>query len=153
MRLSRDELRKFDRAVAPAPAPVEPALPAAEEAALIAGDKDGDPVVALRRARVLAMLRRAATPEGVDAELIALLAAARALPLDRREDRLSARQRLVGIGKLSNPPPGVSELVRKLGVAPGDGTAFAEALLPSSHGRGEPFGRNDFGANPTQYDL
>ena len=99
--------------------PCEPALPAAEEAALIAGDKDGDPVIALRRARVLAMLRRAATPEGVDAELIALLAAARALPLDRREDWLSARQRLVDIGKLSNPPPGVSELVRKLGVAPG----------------------------------
>jgi hypothetical protein len=72
MRLSRDELRKFDRAVAPAPAPVEPALPAAEEAALIAGDKGDDPVIALRRLRVLAMLRRAATTEGAGAELIAL---------------------------------------------------------------------------------
>jgi hypothetical protein len=128
MRVNAKDLSKFDRDVGPPPPPIEPVLPAAEEAKLIASDSD-DPTVVARRARVQTIVRRPATPEGADAELVALLAAARALPLERRTDRLCARQRLVGIGGLREPPPEVTRLMTKFGVAPRDGTAFAEALL------------------------
>jgi len=132
MRVRRDDLRKFNRAVAPAPAPIEPRLSAFDEAQRIAKGDASDPDVRGRRARALVLLRRPETPEGSDAELIALLAAARALPLERREDRLSARQRLVAIGSIKDPPPEVAKLFTKLRMPPGDGAAFAEALLPSS---------------------
>ena len=130
MRVSRDELRRFSRAVSDPPPRVEPLLPAAEEARLIADAKPDDPLVAARRQRVLALVRRPAPPEGADAELLALLAAARALPLERRQDRLRARQRLVEIGRLKEPPPEVAKLLDRLGAEPGDGQAFADALLP-----------------------
>jgi len=81
VRISRDELRKFNRVVPPAPAPIEPLLSAAEEARLIASGKDPDPNVAARRARALTVIRRPAPPAPADAELLTLLAAARALPL------------------------------------------------------------------------
>jgi hypothetical protein len=137
MRVHADDMKKFGRAVPPAPAPIEPQLPASEEAALIAKDAGTDPLVAARKARVLALLRRSATPEGADAELIVLLARARALPLDRRADRLSARQRLFGIGASKSPPPEVQDVMRRLGVPPGDGTAFADALLPPNRDIGD----------------
>jgi hypothetical protein len=44
--------------------------------------------------RVSCPLRRSATPEGADAELLVLLAQYRSLPLERRADRIEARQRL-----------------------------------------------------------
>jgi hypothetical protein len=132
MRIRLDDLRDFERSVGPAPPPIEPRLPAREEAALIA--KGGsDPTVAKRRARVVKLLRRPATPEGADAELVALLAHKHALPLDRREDRLDARQQLFGIGSLKEPPPEVRALCDRLRVKPGDGKAFADALLPPKH--------------------
>ena len=146
VRISRDDLQKFEREVPPPPPPIEPLLPAVEEARLIAGDEGDEPSVAYRRARALAILRRAATPEGADAELLALLAAARALPLERREDRLSARQRLIGIGDLKDPPPEVRKLMRKLRTQPGDGAAFADALLRASQDT-VPFHEGDFGSN------
>jgi len=131
MRIGRDELRDFDRAVKPAPAPIEPVLPAAEEAALIAAKDDGrDPVVAARRRRVLAILRRAAPPEGADAELVTLLAAARALPMEDRTDRLSARMRLIEIGRATDPPPEVVKVLDRLHLSAGDAEPFADALLP-----------------------
>lgn len=132
MAVSRDDLEKFNRRVPPLPPRIEPQLSAAEEAKLIADSNSDDPTLSLRRDRVLAILRRAATPDGEDAELVALLAAAGALPLEKREDRLSARQRLVGIGNLSDPPAEVRKLFKTLRVPPGNGEAFAEALLPAS---------------------
>jgi hypothetical protein len=147
MRIGEDDLDKFKRPIPPPPPPIEPALPAAEEAALIASGRDDDPVINARRARVLRILRRPATPEGADAELVALLAAARALPLERRQDRLAARQRLVGIGSLSNPPREVRNLSARLRVSPGDGAALADALLTPSHDRATPFHEGDFGSN------
>lgn len=130
MRLRADELQKFNRPVAPSPPPIEPLLAAPEEAALIAKGSRSDTTVAARRARVRALLRRPATPEGADAELFALVAAARALPLERPEDRLSARLRLVGIGSAKTPPLEVRRLSDRLHLAPGDGAAFADALMP-----------------------
>src|SRR5690349_20436991 len=53
MRVRRDELRKFNRAVAPAPAPIEPRLSAFDEARLIAEGDASDPDVRARRARTL----------------------------------------------------------------------------------------------------
>jgi hypothetical protein len=133
MRISRDELRKFDHAVGPAPPRVEPLMSAAEEARVIRDATLDDPVTEARRERVRALLRRPAPSEGADAELIVLLAAARALPLRRPEDRVNARVRLAEIGRLEHPPPEVEKLVATLGLDPGDSQAFADALLPSKH--------------------
>jgi hypothetical protein len=129
VRISADALKDFRRDVAPPPAPVEPILSAVEEARAIANDSDHDPVVGARKRRMLAILRRPATPEPRDAEVLALLAAAGALPLERREDLLMARQRLAAVGSLDDEPPAVRRLREQLGLAPGDGNAFAEALL------------------------
>ena len=137
MRVSRDELQRFTRKVAPPPAPVEPLLAAAQEAALLADAKRDDPRIAARRARVVALLRRPAPPEGSDAELVALLAAARALPLERRDDQTTARLRLREIGGLKDPPPEVRKLLDRLGLKPGDSEAFANALLPPTHHIGD----------------
>ncbi len=93
-------------------------------------------------------MRRPATPEGADAELVALLASARALPLERRDDRLAARQRLVGIGRLPDPPPEVRKLMNKHGVAVGDGPGFADALLRAGDDGSTQFHEGDFGSNP-----
>lgn len=130
VKISRDQLDKFSRTVPPAPAPIEPLLPAADEAALIAKKKSPDPTVAARRTRVLALLRRPAPPEGSDAALIALLAAANALPVDRDADRVKARARLHQIGAQQSPPPEILKLCRDRGIAVGDGAAFANALMP-----------------------
>jgi hypothetical protein len=104
---------------------------------VIADADPADVLVAARRQRVLALLRRPATPEGADAELVALLAAARALPLERREDRLKARRRLADIGGLKEPPLEVAKLLDRFGIQAGDGQAFADALLPPTHDIGE----------------
>ena len=133
VRISRDELRKFDRAVGPAPPPVEPLMSAVEEVRLIRDRTLHDPVTEARRDRVRALLRRPAPPEGTDAELVALLAAARALPLERPEDRAYARMRLAEIGRLKDPPAEVRKLLARFGLDPGDSDAFADALLPPKH--------------------
>jgi hypothetical protein len=130
MRVGRDELRKFGRTVGPAPPPVEPLLTAAEEVCLIRDGTSNDPVTDARRARVCALLRRPAPPEGTDAEIIALLAEARALPLQRPEDRINARLRLADIGRMTDPPPAVRMLLGRLGLKPGDSQALADALVP-----------------------
>lgn len=132
MRVTGDDLRKFARAVPPPPAPVEPLLPPGEEAQHIADRKRTDPVTAARRRRVLALIRRPAPPEGPDAELLTLLAVARALPLERPNDDLDARQRLMDIARLTNPPEGVRKLLLKMAVRPGDEQRFAEVLLRPS---------------------
>lgn len=131
MRIRRDDLDGLGSRLGPPPPPVEPRLTVEEEVALLAGDRRGDPSIHARRERVLRLLRRAATPEGGDAELVALLAAAEALPLEVKDDRLCARQRLAGIGNLDDPPPAVRALLDDLGLMPGDGEAFAERLLPA----------------------
>jgi len=137
MRVSSDDLRKFARGVAPAPAPIEPLLPPAEEARQIADRKRTDPVTDARRRRALALIRRPAAPEGPDAELLVLLAAARALPLERPEDRLDARQRLVDIARLKEPPEEARALLRSMGVGPGDEQKLADALLPPGRNNSE----------------
>lgn len=130
MRVSTEDLRKFARGVAPPPAPIEPLLPPAEEVRRIADRRSTDENTAARRRRVLALIRRPAPPEGPDAELLVLLAAAQALPLELPDDRLDARQRLVDIARLKNPPEEVRKLLRKLGVGPAEEHKFADALLP-----------------------
>jgi hypothetical protein len=85
--------------------------------------------VAPRTARVLAVMRRAATPEGADAELLVLLAAAQALPITSKDDRLRARTRLVSVGQAGEAPPAVAELVAELRA--GDVSELAERLLPA----------------------
>jgi hypothetical protein len=138
MRVDRKQLRQFGRrASPPAPPRVEPLLAAVDEARVIAKADPADPRVAARRDRVLVLLRRPATPEGADAELVALLAAARALPLERREDRLKARRQLADIARLEEPPSEVARLLDRLGIKPGDGQAFADALLPPTRDIGD----------------
>ena len=132
MRVNSDDLRRFAGGVTPPPAPVEPLLAPAEEARQIADRRRTDPVTAARRRRVLALIRRPAPPEGADAELLTLLAVARALPLERPDDGLDARRRLVDIARLRDPPQVVRDLLRRTGVGPGEEQKFAEALLPSS---------------------
>ena len=81
-----------------------------------------------RKARVVSIIRRAAPPTGRDAELLALLAAAGALPLDHRPDRLHARIRLASI-PADPAPPAVAALCRELRVD--THAALAERLLPA----------------------
>lgn len=130
MRLDPSHLDAFKRTVAPPPPPIEPRLTVAEEVALLCGKAIPDASIARRRARVIQLLRRAATPTGEDADLIASLAAAKALPLEHRRDEISAHQRLVAIGSSREPSQIVGDLAGQLGVEPGDGLAFANALLP-----------------------
>lgn len=74
--------------------------------------------VAQRIARVRAIIRRPAVPLSGDGELLALLAAARCLPLENANDRLSARLRLASVGEGARDlPPAVAALVRKHGAA------------------------------------
>jgi hypothetical protein len=148
VRVDPDDLRPFARTVPEAPPRIEPLLSAEDEARVIVDGDDQDPVTLARRRRVSMLLRRPAPPEGVDAELIVLLAQAKALPLERTEDRLDARVRLVDIGRLADPPPRVREIAERLGVVAGDGEALADALLPPKHDVA-PFRENRTGfANP-----
>lgn len=78
-----------------------------------------------REARVRAIIRRPAAPEGHDAELLTLLAATGSLPLDGRSDHLHARARL---GSIGDPPPAVRALADELALDPGD---LPERLLPA----------------------
>jgi hypothetical protein len=133
VRVDPDDLRPFARTVPDAPPRIEPLLSPEGEARLIADADDHDEATRARRRRVSMLLRRPAPPEGEDAELIVLLAEAKALPLERAEDRLDARVRLVDIGRLADPPPKVREVAERLGVVAGDGEALADALLPPKH--------------------
>jgi hypothetical protein len=133
MRVDPDDLRPFARAVPDPPPRIEPLLFPEDEARVIADANDHDPITLARRRRMSTILRRAAPPEGPDAEVIFLLAQAKALPLERAEDRLDARLRLVEIGRLVDPPPKVREVAARLRVAEGDGEALANALLPPKH--------------------
>ena len=143
MRVGRNELRKFNRSVGPAPPRVEPLLSPAEEARLIADPKVTDRVTHARRTRVRALLQRSAPPEGTDAEVIALLAADGALPLRRPEDRVDARLRLIEIGRMADPPPAVAKLLKRFGLQPGESEAFADALLPPKQDVGD-FSQNSY---------
>jgi hypothetical protein len=126
VKVNRRDVDSFTRRISPPPPPVEPRLSPEDEATLLGSAGAGaDDVVEARRARVLALLRRPAPLDGADAELVALLALARTLPIGRREDRLSARERLREIGNLTNPPPQVAKVAALLKTAPGGGTAFA----------------------------
>ncbi|HEU4975593.1 MAG TPA: hypothetical protein VFT50_10930 [Baekduia sp.] len=133
MRVGRDDLESFKRSVGPAPPPVEPLLSPADEVRVIVDARTDDAGADARRARVRALLRRPAPPTGADAEIVVLLAAAGALPLDRPEDRLNARVRLAEIGRMADPPPEVRKLLQRHGLQPGDSQAFADALLPPKH--------------------
>lgn len=144
MQIGRDELAKFSRSVPPAPPAIEPILTPVEEAKLLAARRPSDPTVGARRQRVLSLLRRPAPPQGPDAELLVLLAASKALPLDDPADRLKARMRLVEVGRLQDPPAEVRVVMQRYGVAPGNGQAFADALLPPSRDT-QPFHPGDNG--------
>ena len=82
-----------------------------------------------RRGRVVAVIRRAATPAAADAELLVLLADCRALSLGR-EDRLHARMRIASIRECRETPAAVELLRLRIGVD--SMSELAEALLPAS---------------------
>jgi hypothetical protein len=79
-----------------------------------------------RRGRLVTVMERPAPPAGRDAELLAFLAATRALPLDKEPLRRQARQRLVS---LRDPPPAVRALVDEFAVSTLE--EFADKVLPS----------------------
>ena len=83
-----------------------------------------------RKDRVLAIVRRAATPAGADAELVVLLALAQALPLENADDRLRARTRLQSIHQAQSAPPAAAALADEHDTAEG----FADAVLPRDSG-------------------
>ena len=139
MRISASELQGYVRRVPPSPPPVEPVLAPAEEARAIADRRRDDAVTHARRERVRALIRRPAAPEGADAELVVLLAVAKALPLEGEDDRLRARTRLAEIARLDPLPPAVAEIRERLRVRPGDSRAFADALLPARGDGTTPF--------------
>lgn len=130
MRIPRSKLDAYAKSVPPAPAPIEPRLDPEAEAALLAARKPKDPTTEARRVRVLELLRRPAVPSAADAELIALLARREALPLASFRDRLAAHRCLAGIGALDPAPPLVARVAREIRTPPGDGSAFADKLLP-----------------------
>jgi hypothetical protein len=106
------------------------ALQSLRERGLVADNRAmPDAKVAARRERMLAIVRGAATPTGQDAELLALVIAAQALPLDSGNDHLRARTHLISIGRASEVPPAIAELVDATRGAqePAD---LADALLP-----------------------
>ena len=79
-----------------------------------------------RRARLLTVIGRPAPPTGRDAELLAFLAATRALPVDTDPLRRQARQRLVS---LRDPPPAVRALVDEFAVTTPE--EYADKVLPA----------------------
>ncbi len=82
-----------------------------------------------RRKRVVAVIRRAATPAAADAELLVLLADCRAPSLGR-DDRLHARLGISSIRQGGETPRVVELLRMRIGVdSMGE---LAEALLPAS---------------------
>jgi hypothetical protein len=83
-----------------------------------------------REARVASIIRRPATPEGGDAELLVLLAAARALALTRADDHRRAHTRIASIGQRAPVPPAVGALCDELGTA--TTAELADRLLPPS---------------------
>ncbi len=106
------------------------ALRSLRERSLVSGNRaTPDANVAARRDRMLAIVRGAATPAGQDAELLALLIAAQALPLDSGNDHLRARTHLVSIGRAADVPPAIAELVDATRGAD-DPSDLADALLP-----------------------
>ena len=85
--------------------------------------------VPARQARLGSIIRRPAPPEGVDAELVVLLAAARALALPGAEDHTSAHARVASIGHNGTIPPAVTALAVELGTE--TMTELADRLLPA----------------------
>ena len=75
-----------------------------------------------RRKRVVAVIRRAASPIAADAELLVLLADCRALSLGR-EDRLRARMRIASIREGGETPPVVEILRVRIGLSSMSGLA------------------------------
>lgn len=82
-----------------------------------------------RRKRVVAVIRRAATPMAADTELLVLLAHCHALSLGR-DDHLHARMRITSIRDGSETPPVVELLRIRIGV--NSMSELAEALFPAS---------------------
>jgi hypothetical protein len=85
--------------------------------------------VPARKARVGSTIRRPAPPEGVDAELLVLLAAARALELPGTDDHMSAHARVASIGHNGTIPAAVTALAVELGTE--TMMELADRLLPA----------------------
>jgi hypothetical protein len=79
-----------------------------------------------RQARLLSVIERPATPAGRDAELLAFLAATRALPVDKPAAHKQARQRLLAIRDL---PAAVRALVDEFAVSTLE--EYADKVLPA----------------------
>ena len=82
-----------------------------------------------RQARVTSIIRRPVPPEGADAELLVLLAAAGALALTT-DDHLRAHTRVASIGHGIPVPPVIVALADELGTS--TMTELADRLLPAS---------------------
>jgi hypothetical protein len=79
-----------------------------------------------RQARLLSVIERPAAPAGRDAELLAFLAATRALPVDKPAAHKQARQRLLAIRDL---PAAVRLLVDEFAVSTLE--EYADKVLPA----------------------
>jgi hypothetical protein len=79
-----------------------------------------------RQARLLTVIERPAAPTGRDAELLAFLAAIRALPVDKHPLHMQARQRLLAIRE---PPAAVRALVDEFAVSTLE--EYADKVLPA----------------------
>jgi hypothetical protein len=83
--------------------------------------------VPARLARVAAIVRCPEPPTGEDAELLVLLAAARALEVEHPDDHMRAHARIASIGEKSAIPPAVAALAEELGTP--TMTELADRLL------------------------
>jgi hypothetical protein len=81
-----------------------------------------------RHTRVSAIIRRPAPPQAADAELIALLAAARTLRLQTAKDHMAAHTRVASIGHDGLIPPAVIALADELRTT--TMSELADRLLP-----------------------
>jgi hypothetical protein len=97
-----------------------------ERKGLLAGRRTASPAAHLqaRRDRLRAIVERAATPEGRDAELLVFLAAIRVLPIDSRAAHLQARLRLASVA----PSPAVRALVDEFALSTMQ--EFTDKVLP-----------------------
>jgi hypothetical protein len=87
--------------------------------------------ISARQARVASIIQRPAPPQGADAELLVLLAAARALTLESAADHMKAHTRIASIGQSATTiPPVVSALARELGTD--TMRELADRLLPAT---------------------
>lgn len=112
------------------PPHVLPRMSPQNEARLLARRWTRNPTVAARRERLAAIVRSRGELEEEELQLLVFCAYRRVLDLSRRDDHHTVKSRLKAVGRRRDPSPVIRDLMDRLLVEPGDGAAFAEALLP-----------------------